>query len=89
MSEIRFDKEAYDTKMGYLSYMGEYIQPVAAPEVSPGTNISETIESFYEMYSDIITLARLYKWTLQHSVQALQEAGEAMYQADHDLANNI
>lgn len=89
MSEIKLDKEAYDRKMSYLSYMGEYIHPAVKPEVYPGSNVSDTMESFYEMYLDIITLARLYKWTLQHSVQALKDAGEAMYQTDRDLANNI
>lgn len=89
MSEIKFDKEAYDQKMRYLSYMGEYILPAAEASVYPNSNVSETIDSFYEMYLDIIQLSRLYKWTLQHSVQALKDAGEAMYQTDQELANNI
>lgn len=89
MSEIKFDKETYDTKIGYLSYMGEYILPVVNSGVDVGSNISVTLDSYYTMYQDIIRLLRLYKWSLQHAGQALQNAGDALYQTDQNLSKRI
>lgn len=82
MSEIKFRKEQYDTKMGYLSMMNGRVELVTGSEVGKGSNISESIDSYFTMYEDIKNIVRYYKWALEDELVSLQNAGNVLYEAD-------
>ena len=84
MSEIRYSKDNYDTKMGYLSMMTGRIDYISDYEFTSGSNVSETIDELLSLYDRIKTIMRYYKWSMEDTLQSLQNAGDAIFQADQN-----
>ena len=84
MSEIKYSKDNYDTKMGYLSMMTGRIDYISDYEFTSGSNVSETIDELLSLYDRIKTIMRYYKWSMEDSLQSLQNAGDAIFQADQN-----
>ena len=71
MSEIKFDKQKYDTKMGYLSMMKERLSIVGINDVVDGENKLSTTDKLISMYEDIREIMRMYKWALDYDIASL------------------
>lgn len=89
MSEIKFSKDSYDTKMSYLAMMSGRINAFAGEAVYKGAIISETIDKFESLYTDMVQAVQFYRWGLDDAIQSMKNAGEALYEADMNAASII
>lgn len=87
MSEIKFDKQKYDTKMGYLTMMKERLSLVGINDVVDGDNILSTTDKLISMYEDIREIMRKYKWALDYDIASLIAIGVAWETEDTYVAN--
>ncbi|MCM1496391.1 MAG: hypothetical protein NC089_11410 [Bacteroides sp.] len=87
MSDIRFSKEEYDTRLDSLNTLNESLNPIYSSEITQGEIVSESMDIFLELYSEILNIVRYYKWSMTHSIQSLRNAGEVLEQADQDASH--
>lgn len=87
MSDIRFSKEEYDAKLDSLNTLNESIDPVYSPGITQGEIVSESMDTFLELYSEILNIVKYYKWSMTHSIQSLRNAGDALEQADRNASH--
>lgn len=87
MSDIRFSKEEYDTRLDSLNTLNESLNPIYSSEITQGEIVSESMDTFLELYSEILNIVRYYKWSMTRSIQSLRNAGEALEQADQDASH--
>lgn len=91
MSEIKYSKEEYDTKMGYLTYMQSYIGDGGQSKdmEEPANSVSDTITEFVDIYSDLQSIVTQYLSALGTTVTSLQNAGDAIYEADQSTGEGM
>lgn len=73
--EIKFDKDKFDTKMGYLTMMEGRISIFGLGDAFAGENSLETVDKFLAMYDDIKEIIRKYKWALGYDIETLKTVG--------------
>lgn len=89
MAEISFLIHDYQEKLKILNTDIEGIEAVPVLGIDTGTNVSDTIQAYYDMYNDISMIIKYYKWTLQHTVTNLTNAGEAIIKADQNISSQF
>lgn len=73
--EIKFDKDKFETKMGYLTMMEGRLSMYGLGDVLVGDNQLETVDKFLTMYEDIKEIIRKYKWALGYDIETLKSVG--------------
>ncbi len=89
MSEIKFSKENYDSKLSYLNYMAGYIDVNTGWMLDKGECDSPAINDFAEIYEQLRVSVRDYVWSLDNLVESLTNAGEAIYKIDQSAQKSI
>lgn len=89
MSIIRLDTDSYEFLIDRLGTDTAAINPVMATDASIGTCVSDTVQSYYDMYCDITTIMRYYKWSLQHIQISLKGVEAALLRTDQNLADTM
>ncbi len=75
MGEIKFNKDKYDTKMGYLTMMNGRLSAYGLETVAHGNNKLATTDKLVTMYQDIQEIMRIYKWALGYDLDSLISIG--------------
>lgn len=89
MATISFFVHDYQGILKVLSTDVEGIEAVPVLGIDTGTNVSDTVQAYYDMYNDISMIIKYYKWTLQHTVTNLTNAGEAIIEADQNVSSQF
>ena len=84
MANIYYEKDTYAAETHKLESLNEEINPVFNLNVSIGHNVSDVAQAYYDMYVDILKIVRLYKWSVQHSIESFEQVGELLEETDEN-----
>lgn len=85
MAYIGLNKSEYETLTQRLSFNLKGMDIVPSSNLTIGSNVSETMTAYYETFYELVELLRLYKWSMEHMVQGMEEAGDEIEVVDQEV----
>ncbi len=89
MGELKYSKDEYDTKMGYLDYMKGYTISNTNEISKPETASAEALTELFDIYEKLWELVGTYTETLGNTVTSLKNAGDYIYETDKNISNGM
>lgn len=86
--EVKYNVDEYTNMLSELAANVSLLN-VVKEEIGIGSNESAIVQGYKDVLDDIFFMMKTYKWMMEHTLQALQDAEMVLEEADSLTAQSI